>query len=190
MKILVWDADGKLVLTGQVTRHSGFPAYVTSVDGVLKVRYSNSGQSVEVPPATIGAHWKELAVLKPQAGDWPEDFEYENGQYQSICSICSKAFIGHKRRMVCKVCFDEHRKQPLSDPGKLPASVTINGVEYIPKPDVSKIPTLRSWKLYELFQEFRHAKVTVHGMGDSFNRATEHLDNEVRDIVAKLLKGT
>lgn len=36
--------------------------------------------------------------------DWREDFAHENGSYQCSCCICEQEFIGHKRRVVCKVC--------------------------------------------------------------------------------------
>lgn len=38
------------------------------------------------------------------AGDWPEDFSHENGQYQCMCCHCGNMFIGHKRRVTCKAC--------------------------------------------------------------------------------------
>jgi hypothetical protein len=36
--------------------------------------------------------------------DWMEDFSHENGSYQCLCCICEQEFIGHKRRVVCRVC--------------------------------------------------------------------------------------
>jgi hypothetical protein len=44
------------------------------------------------------------AVPKPSARDWTEDFGHENGNYESICWRCGDTFIGHKRRVACKVC--------------------------------------------------------------------------------------
>lgn len=37
-------------------------------------------------------------------GDWPEDFQHENGCYQCRCCNCEKYFIGYKRRVQCKKC--------------------------------------------------------------------------------------
>lgn len=34
-------------------------------------------------------------------GDWENDFEFENGRYENVCSVCAKTFYGHKRRLVC-----------------------------------------------------------------------------------------
>jgi hypothetical protein len=36
--------------------------------------------------------------------NWPEDFDSENGKYYNICTSCKLPFIGHKRRVTCKVC--------------------------------------------------------------------------------------
>ncbi len=35
---------------------------------------------------------------------WPEDASHENGRYQNRCIFCKLIFIGHKRRVVCKLC--------------------------------------------------------------------------------------
>lgn len=39
-----------------------------------------------------------------EAGSWPEDFAHENGNYQCRCICCNDLFMGHKRRVVCRVC--------------------------------------------------------------------------------------
>ncbi|MEK7945764.1 hypothetical protein WKR98_13490 [Pigmentiphaga sp. YJ18] len=36
--------------------------------------------------------------------DWIEDAGHENGNYQCKCTDCGQTFMGHKRRVVCKVC--------------------------------------------------------------------------------------
>jgi hypothetical protein len=36
--------------------------------------------------------------------DWIEDAAHENGNYQCRCATCGNTFIGHKRRVTCKVC--------------------------------------------------------------------------------------
>lgn len=38
------------------------------------------------------------------AGNWTEDYWHENGQYHCRCVYCKLMFIGHKRRVVCKLC--------------------------------------------------------------------------------------
>jgi len=36
--------------------------------------------------------------------NWTADFEGENGNYSNRCRECKNEFIGHKRRVVCRVC--------------------------------------------------------------------------------------
>lgn len=36
--------------------------------------------------------------------DWNEDKSHENGNYVCVCCDCGFHFIGHKRRVICKVC--------------------------------------------------------------------------------------
>lgn len=36
--------------------------------------------------------------------DFPEDRPYENGNYINQCLFCDKTFVGHKRRVCCKLC--------------------------------------------------------------------------------------
>ena len=35
---------------------------------------------------------------------WPEDYGHENGNYENFCVYCNQRFLGHKRRVVCKLC--------------------------------------------------------------------------------------
>ena len=44
------------------------------------------------------------STTAPNALDWTEDFSHENGNYQCRCIECNSVFLGHKRRVVCKVC--------------------------------------------------------------------------------------
>lgn len=49
----------------------------------------------------------EIAVAVegiPSARDWTEDASHENGNYSCLCCACEKPFIGHKRRVLCRVC--------------------------------------------------------------------------------------
>ena len=43
-------------------------------------------------------------IVLDMGRDWLEDTEHENGNYQNICGECQKLFMGHKRRVVCKLC--------------------------------------------------------------------------------------
>ncbi len=42
--------------------------------------------------------------MKYHARDWIADRRHENGQYQCKCYACGETFIGHKRRVECRVC--------------------------------------------------------------------------------------
>jgi hypothetical protein len=50
-----------------------------------------------------GAALRLRPVTDP-ARNWPEDFSQENGNYLCLCISCSEAFVGHKRRVVCRQC--------------------------------------------------------------------------------------
>ena len=45
--------------------------------------------------------------------NWTEDFTHENGNYNNTCMYCDKNFIGHKRRIVCKLCDIQPTTQPV-----------------------------------------------------------------------------
>lgn len=53
----------------------------------------------------------EFPFWIPSERDYPEDFEYENGEYVNICHICHEAFCGYKRRIVCKICSEKEREE-------------------------------------------------------------------------------
>ncbi len=36
--------------------------------------------------------------------NWELDFPHENGNYYNMCINCKQGFIGHKRRVICKIC--------------------------------------------------------------------------------------
>jgi uncharacterized small protein (DUF1192 family) len=46
-------------------------------------------------------------------GDWVQDFDHENGQYTCRCLDCDNRFMGHKRRIICRMCSNEPR--PVTD---------------------------------------------------------------------------
>lgn len=43
-------------------------------------------------------------ILENSSRSWTEDYNQENGKYQSKCSTCRKLFIGNKHRVICKEC--------------------------------------------------------------------------------------
>jgi hypothetical protein len=54
---------------------------------------------------------KSMWAIESTPGDWPEDAKYENGSYFCKCMHCSKTFIGYKRRVVCKVCYEQRNQK-------------------------------------------------------------------------------
>ena len=38
--------------------------------------------------------------------DWPEDYDDDNGRYSNRCSLCGVTFTGHKRRVICRKCYN------------------------------------------------------------------------------------
>lgn len=108
-------------------------------------------------------------LIKGFLGDWPEDFSHENGQYQNTCATCKAAFMGHKRRRLCKQCVNDPR---------------VNRDAMLPK-----IPTMDSAELFQHFRNFRHAKMGVNGLGSAYPDALAFIDEQVRIRVAEILKG-
>ncbi len=49
------------------------------------------------------ANWPKWFV-DPVARDWTEDAGHENGCYLCTCCSCGHSFVGHKRRVTCKLC--------------------------------------------------------------------------------------
>jgi hypothetical protein len=57
---------------------------------------------------------KPCDVVEGEERNWVQDFKHENGNYWNECMFCKKSFVGHKRRVVCKVCSDEKNLTPLT----------------------------------------------------------------------------
>jgi len=55
------------------------------------------------PDYALAPH-QSVADLFQYKGNWPEDYEKENGNYENICSRCGNHFLGNKHRFVCKLC--------------------------------------------------------------------------------------
>jgi len=54
---------------------------------------------------------------------WPEDAAHENGSYFNTCRTgCGRVFIGHKRRVTCKVCDTERAPDLAAEVERLRAS--------------------------------------------------------------------
>ncbi len=52
-----------------------------------------------------------MTSVEFDACDYPEDAPYENGSYLNRCVECQRLFVGHKRRVFCKVCEERQREK-------------------------------------------------------------------------------
>ena len=70
--------------------------------------------------------------------DYPEDAENENGNYSNLC-ICGTEFIGHKRRVMCRVCATTP-----PEPAPAPAQTAR---EWLEKQNWDGRPTYQHWNI-------------------------------------------
>lgn len=54
---------------------------------------------------------RTIFVEQESERNFPEDKALENGNYTNLCCNCGKWFIGHKRRVLCKVCLYRNKKE-------------------------------------------------------------------------------
>jgi len=59
---------------------------------------------VFVPPMADKGSFQFPMHRPVSENDWPEDFKHDNGNYNNTCLRCEAKFVGHKRRVLCKVC--------------------------------------------------------------------------------------
>jgi hypothetical protein len=72
-------------------------------------RFPNNAYAWPGAPESFAAEAVRVTLAAQPAapvGDWLEDAAHENGNYQCRCVHCGRMFIGHKRRVTCKVCAD------------------------------------------------------------------------------------
>lgn len=56
--------------------------------------------------ATPMGGYKFLRDTTQAERSYSEDFSHENGSYHNTCMYCGRGFLGHKRRVICKVCIN------------------------------------------------------------------------------------
>ena len=122
------DCKGDLILTHNkqlisARAKSAAPGQTQNLKYIL-VKKLNFFQKVSAMFTAFGFIWGRSQQLKKEdtaynepvrnpiqattsKRDWQEDFKHENGNYQNQCCQCKKWFMGHKRRVVCKVCTNE-----------------------------------------------------------------------------------
>ena len=69
-----------------------------------KAAIARAESAIETPAKVSPCAGHAVQQDADASRDWPEDFPHENGQYMNTCHVCKNTFIGHKHRVVCKVC--------------------------------------------------------------------------------------
>lgn len=98
------NAEGARSDKGGEARVHGLPTPEIGAQNATE-RWTDAGRRVTERYGPV------LASLAGSAGDWPEDFAHENGRYFCRCTECESRFIGHKRRVVCKVCATDRNRR-------------------------------------------------------------------------------
>ena len=71
----------------------------TALDAFYAQSESGKPDTAKVPEG-----WKLLKDTTQEERSWGEDSAHENGNYFCNCCVCLRVFVGHKRRVLCKVC--------------------------------------------------------------------------------------
>lgn len=95
----------------QLERRGASLNYGRAVLKSIRYALARSGRTESATPdlaqRAAEAKAKSVAAMVASAkdADWPEDFAHDNGMYLCRCrGGCGVQFIGHKRRMTCRVC--------------------------------------------------------------------------------------
>jgi hypothetical protein len=73
-------------------------------DGVCPHDGHKCGEQAARAASPVPAGWKLLKDSTQDERTWHEDAGHENGNYYCLCHHCGRQFVGHKRRVECKVC--------------------------------------------------------------------------------------
>jgi hypothetical protein len=73
--------------------------------------------------SVFGPDWRDRLI----AADWPEDAGHENGCYMCTCCACGRSFMGHKRRVTCRLCSAPAAEPHPPDQRGSPAPATPEG---------------------------------------------------------------
>lgn len=109
-----------ITTTGCCCGHNKLPGYIGVIDSDIEkmkamgyeiqpnenrpgAEDSFKPKSLLSSPQPEKAEEKLLTPFRTER-DWTEDFSHENGNYENNCIKCDQLFMGHKRRVVCKIC--------------------------------------------------------------------------------------
>lgn len=71
------------------------------------------GYEMRMGPPVASSHTEgseerlSISELRESEHSFPEDYDFENGNYLNRCCQCSKHFVGFKQRVVCKKCISK-----------------------------------------------------------------------------------
>jgi hypothetical protein len=132
--------------------------------------------------------------------NWTEDYMHENGMYQNRCLECKELFFGHKRRVICKTCFNKPpdweamaKKEPPKEiknnawPGCW-ADGEMAGFARCMVKEVKPLQTeLKSLRDQLAEKEERHKKSTASyiEMQNTLDNQTQVVNNLVNDLAAE-----
>ncbi len=74
------------------------PSMTQEIETFVAAYRASAGQ------AAVPEGWRLLKDSTFDERSWPEDTGDENGGYMNGCHVCGRTFLGHKRRVTCKVC--------------------------------------------------------------------------------------
>lgn len=83
-----------------------------ALEDIVKVgENTHVWRHVRVAKEALAALSATPPAQQPTGRDWTGDRGHENGNYQCRCCICGEMFIGHKRRVTCKLCADAAQQE-------------------------------------------------------------------------------
>ncbi|MBT7929779.1 hypothetical protein HN682_07690 [Candidatus Peregrinibacteria bacterium] len=83
--------------------------------GIFKDKKKYNIAKYRVTYTLIDDDCDPITPLEMDPKNWVEDFPHENGNYLNNCVDCGSQFLGHKRRVQCKVCFDKMVEEMTKD---------------------------------------------------------------------------
>ena len=102
--------------------------------------------------------WRLVKLATMEDRSWPEDYSHENGHYFNTCCNCQRQFMGHKRRVVCKVCASP----------SAPGMVSVDAAKV--KPDWATCETRGPWVRNSLKVRITTMKSDVARLRKAFNK--------------------
>jgi hypothetical protein len=81
-----------------------YDRHIQSLQRIVEREESLRSETPAGGTAKVPEGWKLLKDTTQEERSWSEDSSHENGNYFCSCANCLRVFVGHKRRVFCKVC--------------------------------------------------------------------------------------